>query len=622
MNRVIRILHLEDVQSDADLVRRELKKGDFPHVLLWVSDRASFEKALDEFHPDIVLCDHSLPSYTSVDAIQAIRARGLHIPFVLITATMSEEFVVDMIKQGVDDYIIKDRLWRLPSAVLNVIDRKESEKEKERYLNEIISKEKRFRALIENLSEAIVLCDDSARITFHSPAAAKITGLHSDQINGKIFYNLFHPEDEPVLREIFRQSALLPSEAVSISFRFVKPGGELIWLEGSVNNSLHDENVKAFIINFHDITARKKAEQLQRKSQANLRAIFNNTRISYILLDSSLKVVSYNNKAIAYFEKEIKKKIMEGENFVDHFLPERRAIMTEGLKRALAGQLLTYQSNFKQPDGSLNWYKVEILPVKDDHESSGLIITTEDITERKNIEIEREKMTSDLLQHNKNLEQFAYIISHNLRSPVANIIGLSNLIQNSPDMSEADFKRCMEGLALSVKKLDDIIIDLNYILQVRREINEKKETVKLSSLIKDIKTSISNLIEKEKITINTNFTDAREIFTIKSYLNSIFYNLISNSIKYRHPGRPAVIDISSKKVNDKILVTFSDNGLGIDLETNQNKVFGLYKKFHPHIEGKGMGLYMVKTQVEILGGSIHVNSEVNKGTEFTIEFNV
>jgi PAS domain S-box-containing protein len=426
-----------------------------------------------------------------------------------------------------------------------------------------------------------------------------------------------------VLREIFRQSALLPSEAVNISFRFVKSNGDLSWLEGSVNNSLHDENVKAFIINFHDITARKTAEQLRRKSAANLRAIFDNTRISYILLDATLRVVSYNNKAVIYFEKETKQKIAEGDNFVSYFPPERREIMKERLRRALEGQMLTYQSNFKQPDGSLNWYKVEVLPVNEDHgESSGLIITTEDITERKNTEIEKEKMTSDLLQHNKNLEQFAYIISHNLRSPVANIIGLSNLIQNSPNMSEADFKRCMEGLALSVKKLDDIIIDLNYILQVRREINEKKETVKFSSLIKDIKTSISNLIEKEKITIKTNFSDAGEIFTIKSYLNSIFYNLISNSIKYRHPGRPSVIEISSKKANDKILISFKDNGLGIDLETNQNKVFGLYKKFHPHIEGKGMGLYMVKTQVEILGGSINVSSEVNNGIEFTIEFNV
>jgi PAS domain S-box-containing protein len=622
MNKVIRILHLEDVQYDADLVQRELKKGDFPYELLWVSDRSRFEKALDGFQPDIVLCDHSLPSYTSLDAIQAIRARGFHIPFVLITATMSEEFVVEMIKQGVDDYIIKDRLWRLPSAVLNVIQRKNAEKEKEKYLSEIISKEKRFRALIENLSEAIVLCDKSERITFHSPAAAGITGLSGEQINGKIFYSLFHPEDESLLREIFRQSAELPAETVNISFRFVEPGGTVKWLEGSVSNSLHDENVKAFIINFHNITARKKAEQLQRKSEANLRAIFDNTRIAYILLDSQLKIISYNNRSQDYFEKEFKKQLREGETITVYFPDERGGLMNERFERALQGEVLNYQSNFKQADGSLNWYNVEMLPVLHDHdEAMGLIITLEDITERKNIEIDKEKMTSDLLQHNKNLEQFAYIISHNLRSPVANIIGLSNLIQSSPGMSDSDFNRCMEGLALSVKKLDDIIVDLNYILQMRREIDEKKETVRLASLVKDIKTSISNLIDKEKISIKTNFSAVSEIFTIKSYLNSIFYNLISNSIKYRHPGHPSVIEISSKRADNKILITFRDNGLGIDLKANQNKIFGLYKKFHPQIEGKGMGLYMVKTQVEILGGSIHVNSEVNKGTEFLIEFN-
>jgi len=187
-------------------------------------------------------------------------------------------------------------------------------------------------------------------------------------------------------------------------------------------------------------------------------------------------------------------------------------------------------------------------------------------------------------------------------------------------MKEQDFKKCMDGLILSVKKLDRVIIDLNHILQVRREVNEKKETVKFSRLTKDIMASISNLIEKENISIRANFIEINEFFTIKSYLNSIFYNLILNSIKYRNPQNEAVIEVSSRKENGKLYISFKDNGLGIDLEANGSRIFGLYKRFHNHVEGKGMGLYMVKTQTELLGGKISVKSEVNQGTEFLLEF--
>jgi signal transduction histidine kinase len=117
-----------------------------------------------------------------------------------------------------------------------------------------------------------------------------------------------------------------------------------------------------------------------------------------------------------------------------------------------------------------------------------------------------------------------------------------------------------------------------------------------------------------------NFSAIDSFFTIKSYFYSIFYNLILNSIKYKKENIPPVIKISSCKFEDRILLKFTDNGLGMDLQKSGEQVFGLYKRFHTHIEGKGMGLFMVKTQVEALGGKINISSEVNKGTEFLIQF--
>ena len=274
----------------------------------------------------------------------------------------------------------------------------------------------------------------------------------------------------------------------------------------------------------------------------------------------------------------------------------------------------------KKKNGELYWELSSISPVKN---SSGkithFIAIKEDITEAKLIQESLKKMTAELIQQNKYLEQFAYIISHNLRSPVANIIGIANTLRET-NLTEEEKDVMMEGLSFSVKKLDEVIIDLNNILQIKRGVNEVKEKVFFSELVEDIKNSISNIIRDEHVNIKSDFSEAGEMFTLKSYLRSIFYNLISNSIKYKQPGVSPFIEIKSRMKEGKIELIFKDNGLGIDLQENGEQVFGMYKRFHENIEGKGLGLFMTKMQVESLNGKINLNSEVNKGTEFIIEF--
>lgn len=233
---------------------------------------------------------------------------------------------------------------------------------------------------------------------------------------------------------------------------------------------------------------------------------------------------------------------------------------------------------------------------------------------------QKEKMTTDLIQRNKDLEQFTYIISHNLRAPVANIIGLSLRLQQS-GLAENLRTQIAAGLSTSVTKLDEVIRDLNEILKIRQKVDESKQLINFTQFASDIHLSIEKMIENENAVILWNFTAAEEIVTIKSYLHSIFFNLISNSLKYRQPAVPPLIKISSQKKKGNIVLLFEDNGIGIDLATLGDQVFGLYKRFHPdQAEGKGMGLYMVKTQVESMGGKISISSEVNKGTQFRIEF--
>jgi signal transduction histidine kinase len=240
------------------------------------------------------------------------------------------------------------------------------------------------------------------------------------------------------------------------------------------------------------------------------------------------------------------------------------------------------------------------------------------IISRKKAEEELAKISNDLMQRNTNLQQFTFIVSHYLRAPVASILGISDVLKYK--LSGEEKSEIEQFLFNAVKQLDEIVKDLNNILQTKFEITGKKELVHFSTLISAIKLSIENTIEMKNVQIMMDFSAIEKITTIKSYIHSIFYSLISNSIKFRNPHKTHILRIKSETDKEKIRISFKDNGMGIDLKQHGEKIFGPYQRFHMHIEGKGLGLFMVKTQVEVLGGNISVKSEPNIGTEFIVEF--
>lgn len=364
-------------------------------------------------------------------------------------------------------------------------------------------------------------------------------------------------------------------------------------------------------------------DEALKKSEANLRTIFDNADSSYILFDTNLQILSFNLLAQKFSEKYNKKSLSIGSYINEYFSAERWLVILEMLKKLAAGETVSYEFSVTDDSGIPNWHHIQWLNVKNnDNKNWGYIITNKDITETKTATLERERITNDLIQHNRDLEQFTYIISHNLRAPVANILGLTNILKDHAQGMEAEMqKEVIDRIFTSTKNIDTTIKDLNQILQTRKPVGSKKEKVDFEAMVDAVKTSIRNIIAVEKVKINCDFTLVDSMFTTRSYLYSIFYNLTSNSIKYRKTDVSPLINITSRKIDDKIELRFKDNGKGIDLDKNAEDVFGLYKRFDTSVEGKGMGLFMVKTQVAALGGSIQIESRLGEGTEFILQFN-
>jgi PAS domain S-box-containing protein len=756
MTGKLKILHLEDMPTDAELIGRELRRSNLSFEKKLVDDEAEYTAALTEYKPDIILSDHSLPLFNSLEALRILKQSGLNIPFILVTATISEEFAVNIMKEGASDYILKDRMQRLPNAILNALEKYRLDAEQQRANQELY-------LLFNTIDEVFFSIDIvNSKLIQISPGCQKVYGyMPAEFLNNPDLWNLvIHPEDKHIQLHNFEK--LNRGETVVSQYRIIHQNKEIRWLESKIipslsstglllrlygvsrdvterkqaeeliafnhiqlkeasetqanildalppNIALLNETGKIIAVNeswkklalynnlgmpnygvgyryltiakkatgaeyldlekietgindvmrgdkkeftmeyaahsltekkwfqlvvaplanntyngsviLHiDITDRKLAEVSLIQSETNLRSVFENTDLAIVLFDNSLKIVSFNQNAQEFAINNYHRKLKIGNSASKYFPKEKKLIIDQINKCAIDQEIVTYETFFDLADGTKEWYDIRWVGVTNKKkEHAGIIMTLENITEKKIAEMERDKMTADLTQRNKDLEQFTYIVSHNLRAPVANILGLSDILLESENVGK-EIQDALKALSLSANSLDRVILDLNHILQVSSQVNAKIERVSLSSLLEEISAGISHMIHKDKVDLTYDFSEIDELLILKSYLYSVLQNLVINSIKYQRADAAPRIQISSKLNGDKIIIYVKDNGKGIDLPRYGAQLFGLYKRFDYSVEGKGMGLFMVKMQVESLGGTINVQSSLNTGTEFSLEF--
>lgn len=270
--------------------------------------------------------------------------------------------------------------------------------------------------------------------------------------------------------------------------------------------------------------------------------------------------------------------------------------------------------------GEEYWVNFSMIPITNKEGlHSHWISIQRDITDEKRQEKEKEQLIRELTQNNKDLKQFSYITSHNLRAPLSNLTGLLNLMDDIP-VESPELKEILNGFSKSTHLLNETINDLVKVVIIKDNPSIQKEEVLIQDVFENVFNQLSFLIGIHKPIIKIELAKVSILNINKAYLESILLNLLTNAIKYRSPNRQLKIFVSSKEVSNNITLVFKDNGIGIDMERNADKIFGLYQRFHNYPDSKGLGLYLVKSQVETMGGTISVQSEVNKGTTFTLTF--
>lgn len=433
--------------------------------------------------------------------------------------------------------------------------------------------------------------------------------------------NLLVPEDRNILRNRIAATTAGKREPAVI-IRILNPDNSFKYIRGD-SETIYDDAGKAIraIGTSQDVTEIKKAEKEIIKQIKFTENILNNLPADIVVFDANHNYIFINPIAI----KDVKiRKWLIGKNDFDYcalkgiddsFAYRRRRFFEETIQNKEGAQWIDEQVT---TSGKTEYKLRKFHPHFEKGKIEFVIGYGMNITELKESEIQLKKTVVELNNRYNEMMQFNYIVSHNLRAPVANILGLFNIL-NLPNTSQEEKNKSIQYMHSSILKMDELIKDLSVILATRSSLNTKKELVSIPLLIQSISSTLENELKDSGSTLELQIEeDAKELLTVKSYVESILYNMISNSIKYKSRNAKPQIVVVAKKENDQLALTVSDNGIGIDLNRYKDQLFGLYKRFNTEVEGKGLGLHMIKTQVETLGGSVAVESELGKGTSFVI----
>ena len=482
------ILIVEDNEGDALLIQEYIKE-EFPNTKLshaWTLAEA--ERILKEHTYDLIFLDVSLPDSSGKDSIVSVVELAKTTPVIVLTGYSDLSFAVESMQLGVQDYLNKENITAtsLQKSITYSIERN-------RIRLQLIDSDKRFRSIMENSIDGFALISAEGQIQELSPYGNSIIGYDPIENAGLFQMDFLHPEDRKMVLSIFFEVLSKPGSIKLLEFRYKRPDGSYRWMESTFYNLIENTAVKAIVLNYRDVSLRKKEEE------------------------------------------------------------------------------------------------------------------------------ERKLLIEELTQTNDYLKQFGFIISHNLRAPLTNLLAISDLI-NPDQIPDEQTNTLLKAVKISTNQLNETLNDIIKVLIVREQKHRNLEDISLSD-------AWSNFISAQKsqstlpdCEIITDLQNPSQIYFDKEYLESIFSNLFSNAIKFASSERPLTITIKSFVSGTDTVLAFSDNGKGFNYQMVKERIFGLHQRFHDTIGGKGFGLYLIHSLVTSLGGSIRCESEVEKGTHFYIHF--
>ncbi len=452
MSVPIRVLVVEDSENDTLLLMSELRRGGYKPVYRRVDTPEDLEAALDEEAWDLVVSDHSMPAFNSAAALKLVREKGFEdLPFIIVSGRIGEDVAVEAMKAGAQDYIMKDNLARLISAIERELREAETRRERRRAEKALDESQERFRALVQYASDIIAILDVEGRITYESPAVERILGYKPEERIGEKAFDLIHPDDASRVAKVFSEHLGEPGVRQTVEYRVRARDGSWHYFEAIGNNLLHDPSVRGIVINSRDVTERRQAEE-------KYRGIFENAVEGIFQTTVDGKLLTANPAMARILGYESPEELLEKiSNVADQLYADRARRKEFQRLTRLHGSITGFESELIRKDGS----EVAVsLSARALYDSAGGLVgfegMMEDITERKRAdealreirEAERRRIARDL--HDAVLQDLVYTLQS---------MQISRRRAGDHGQNE-ELDRQIESLRRAVDGLRDAIYDL------------------------------------------------------------------------------------------------------------------------------------------------------------------
>ncbi|MEL1240729.1 sensor histidine kinase [Flavobacterium flavipallidum] len=486
--------------------------------------------------------------------------------------------------------------------------------------DEILKNEIKFKSVFEQASVGITYVDTvTGQLLEANKKYCNLLGYDQEEIKQKSIINLIHPDDLEKSLTNFEKLRNGIIKEYTTERRHITKSKDVIWIKLTISPLWENNGVLTnHIAIAEDITERKLAEEKILDSQKRIESLINT--IDGIVWECDAETLKFNfvSKKVEDILGYTSEEWINTPNFwVDHIYEnDKEATLKFCMEKTNQNLNHDFEYRMVAKDGRIVWLRDIVNVIIESGQAKSLRGIMIDVTKNKEIQKDLNNSFHLVTEQNKRLLNFSYIVSHNLRSHTSNISSIVDIIENSD--SEEEKEEMIQLLKSVSDSLNETMLNLNEVVNIQTNIDIVVEKLNLKQYIDNTLTVLSDQIQFKGVQVISSIEKDVEIIYNPAYLESVLYNLISNAIRYSHHDRHPIIHIDSYKEGKKTVLKISDNGIGIDLDKNGHKIFGMYKKFSTHKDSKGIGLFITKNQIDAMGGSITVESEPNLGTTFKV----
>ncbi|MCI5056953.1 MAG: PAS domain-containing protein [Flavobacteriales bacterium] len=511
---------------------------------------------------------------------------------------------------------------RIPKTIIgahiNISERKAQE-------HRMKSQERRFSSIVEGINLCTWEFNFDKKVFDVNDKGFALVGYTREEMEPVTFAkwkSQVHPDDFKKVMQKMDEHFHGKTDHYQCEYRRRHKKGHWVWVldTGRLLSKKVDGSPKTMFGAHVDITDRKIDQELIEEQRLINEIVIDNVPDMLFMKDlESKKYVEVNasfNRILGVDQKDFLGKTdheIFSKEVADKFVDDDR-------KAVLSSSIQEIFETIQDSSGKTVNVKTRKIPIFDKKgQAKFLLGISEDITEKLKQEEEIRMANQKLRRYTKELEQFAYIATHDIKSPISNLEGFLELVELDLGETSKEITENLNWMKSSIEDVKTVIEDLTNALRARDDVSQTVESINLTKFFQELIQRHNKEILDKEATVSVDVEDTPSVNYYIRALTSILENLLSNSLKYNDPKRPLLIEISSRSKEGNVIISVKDNGVGINLKRDKEKLFNLFQRINQSAKGSGMGMFIVLKLLENYGGEIRVESKLNVGSTFHIE---